>query len=239
MRAESGVELPAPRRSLDYFSAQELSSLLAHAAEHAPTVYPMIAFCAYSGARKGECFGARWSDIDFEAQRIDINRSYDDLPKSGKARHLPLHPELAPILRAWKERCPKTPEGLLFPVEAAPGRYRMGVFQDSLDLPKLLVAADCHVPDKPWHALRHSFASHAVMRGVSLYAVQQLLGHASSAMTQIYAHLAPDHLASEVARLSFPKPAQGDVLDFEAERRKRDDALGTHLVQEANAKGER
>ena len=39
------------------------------------------------------------------------------------------------------------------------------------------------------HDLRHSFASLAINAGASLYDVQKLLGHASSQMTQRYAHL--------------------------------------------------
>jgi integrase len=40
--------------------------------------------------------------------------------------------------------------------------------------------------------LRHTFASHMVMRGVSLRVVQALLGHASIEETQRYSHLSPD-----------------------------------------------
>jgi hypothetical protein len=39
------------------------------------------------------------------------------------------------------------------------------------------------------------------MRGVTLKELQELLGHASLAMTMRYAHLAPEHLRSAVSRL--------------------------------------
>ena len=88
------------------------------------------------------------------------------------------------------------------------------------ELPHVLRAAGCHVAAKPWHARRHTFASHAVMSGVPLYTVKQLLGHATAAMTQRYAHLAPDHLASAVARLSSHTPVArvADIGEARLER---------------------
>jgi site-specific recombinase XerD len=49
-----------------------------------------------------------------------------------------------------------------------------------------------------FHTLRHTYASWLVMRGAPLYTVQRLLGHQTSAMTERYSHLAPDHLRETV-----------------------------------------
>lgn len=51
-----------------------------------------------------------------------------------------------------------------------------------------------------WHVLRHSFASHLVMRGVAIRTVQELMGHASIVITQRYAHLMP-HIARDAVKL--------------------------------------
>lgn len=52
-----------------------------------------------------------------------------------------------------------------------------------------------------WHVLRHSFASHLVMRGATMTAVQELLGHSSIVMTMRYAHLAPEAVQETVRLL--------------------------------------
>jgi len=48
------------------------------------------------------------------------------------------------------------------------------------------------------HKLRHSFASHLIMKGASIFDVQEQLGHADIKHTQIYAHLSPKHKKSVV-----------------------------------------
>lgn len=202
----SGCERPRTSHSLDYLSRAEVEALLTFSEANAPELHPMIATGIYTGLRKGELFGLRWSDLCFDGHRLDVNRSYRLLPKSGKPRHVPMNPLLVPTLTRWQERCPKNDEQLVFPVRERGDSHRMGTKEDELGLSVVLAQAGCHVPAKPWHALRHTFAAHAVMSGVSLYSVQQLLGHSSPLMTQRYAHLAPDYLAGEVARLRFSSP---------------------------------
>ena len=49
-------------------------------------------------------------------------------------------------------------------------------------------------PGQATHVLRHTFASHFVIRGGNILTLQKILGHSSLAMTMRYAHLSPDHL---------------------------------------------
>jgi hypothetical protein len=60
------------------------------------------------------------------------------------------------------------------------------------------------IGDFVFHDCRHHFASWFVMRGGSLRALQEILGHADLKMTLRYAHLAPEHLRQEMAKTEGP-----------------------------------
>ena len=69
-----------------------------------------------------------------------------------------------------------------------------------------LSASGCH--RVRFHDLRHTFASHFMMAGGNILSLRDLLGHHDIKVTQKYAHLAPDHLAAEAARVSFQPRAK-------------------------------
>jgi site-specific recombinase XerD len=54
----------------------------------------------------------------------------------------------------------------------------------------------------PAHILRHTFASHFVMRGGALPSLQKILGHARIEMTMRYPHLAPDYLKKSIETMN-------------------------------------
>jgi site-specific recombinase XerC len=99
----------------------------------------------------------------------------------------------------------------------------MGNRFDNVGLRNTLTTAECHLPadGKPWHFLRHTFASHFMMAGGNILTLQKLLGHRDVQTTMRYAHLAPDFLASEVARMSFASPSPAGVSDMAEKRRQR------------------
>lgn len=126
-----GVERPREEASLDFFDHAEVGRLLRVGEQGDPALFALVATAVYTGLRKGELFGLRWRDVHLDAKRLDVMRSYELLPKSGKPRHVPLHVELLRILRAWKERCPSTPDGLVFPVASRWDGWRMGERDDT------------------------------------------------------------------------------------------------------------
>jgi site-specific recombinase XerD len=61
------------------------------------------------------------------------------------------------------------------------------------------------------HVMRHTFASLAAQAGISLYKIGQWMGHSSSEVTEIYAHLAA--YDADIDRMSTNEPGKGLRLE--------------------------
>jgi integrase len=205
-----GIDLPRRELSMEYLEAEEARRLLDESERRArsskrPAAWSRavaIALALRTGLRRGEIFGLRWQDLDLDAGRLTVARSYKLLPKSGKPRHLPLPSILASMLRDWRELCPQTPERLVCPV-LYDGKWGMSSNRATHGLAELLSAARCKPLSRGWHGLRHTFASQFIMQGGNILTLQKLLGHADITMTLVYSHLAPDFIAGELERLKY------------------------------------
>ena len=124
-------------------------------------------------------------------EALSLNR--EDVPtgdmlrvigKRNKERLVPVLPVVKQAIKAYLERVPFTlaDDGPLF-VGVRGGRLNARAIQQAM----LLVRTALGLPDSATpHALRHSFATHLLSAGGDLRTIQELLGHADLASTQVY-----------------------------------------------------
>jgi site-specific recombinase XerD len=96
--------------------------------------------------------------------------------------------------------CPASDEALVFPT----ARGFMRQKDRDYGFKAALAGASRHAVG--FHGLRHTFASHFMMSGGNILTLQKLLGHSPVAVTMKYAHLAPNFMRDEIARLRFERP---------------------------------
>ncbi len=137
-----------------------------------------------SGLRVGELCGLDVDAIDTEAGSVTV------WGKGGKQRRVPISAPAADAVRGWLAR---GRAGLVGPTAgAALFVNRRGHRLTPRDVRRLL---DRRAPQPTHpHALRHSFATHLLDGGADLRTVQELLGHADLATTQIYTHVSQQRL---------------------------------------------
>jgi integrase/recombinase XerC len=142
-----------------------------------------------SGLRLAELAALDVRDIDFGEQRLIVTG------KGRKQRLLPIGRKAIGALRRWLEA-----RGALLrdPAETAlfigRGGRRLSHRGIQQRLGQLAREQGLDLPLHP-HMLRHSFATHLLESSADLRAVQELLGHADIATTQVYTHLDFQHLA--------------------------------------------
>jgi len=207
----------ASHRPIKAWSAETLRSFLEATRDDELSALWML--IATTGLRRGEALGLRWSDIDLETGRAQINQTVIAIgwnvhfgqPKTQAGRRpIALDPATVEVLREHQR-------GILArPASAGTGGDQLVFCEPD--------GAPCHpervyqafrravirhrLPPIPLHGLRHTWATLALQMDVHPRVVQERLGHSNVAITlQTYSHVLPimhDNAAATVAALFMP-----------------------------------
>ena len=190
----------------DPFSAGELATYLRIARDHEPRYFPFFLTLARTGLRLGEALGMRWEDVRFAEGFVEIRRALVDgkttTPKSGKARRVPISPELSATLETLK--ADREAEG------GSDGAGWVFVNREGRPLDGRNMRARVHrriceragLRTIRLHDFRHTYATLRIAAGHNIAEVSKHLGHASIKITiDLYHHWSPDQGRDEVAEL--------------------------------------
>ncbi len=201
-----GFDSPKLGRSLPkYLSETEVEALLTAArARPGPSgkrIAALMEILYATGLRVSELVGLPLSAFGRDLQMLVVRG------KGGKERLAPMTEPAVEALADYLDRreaflptgkkrsAPDSP--WLFPSRAKQGHLTRARFAQILK--ELAVEAKIDPARVSPHVLRHSFASHLLAHGADLRSLQQMLGHADIATTQIYTHVLDERLKALVA----------------------------------------
>ena len=162
----------------------------------------------YTGLRIGELMALTWSDIDFKNKTLSVNKSrakgkidgktvlYVKDPKSESGtRIIPLSDRALYALRNIKE-CSKSNTDLIVTNTSSESNI-------TRTINRMLFRAGCEVEKCGLHALRHTFGSLLLEKGVDLKTISYLLGHSDITVTaNIYLHITREKAINSIEVLN-------------------------------------
>ena len=181
------VDKPLPR-FLDDASAAKL--MRASRTDPDPLSRLIVELLARTGIRRGELLELT---VDAVVQigsafwlRIPVGKLHND-------RYIPLHPQLKEMIDDWVEN--HRPSGLRTDRLLVEHNRPVTALRVARSLRRL--SGEAGIANVTAHQLRHTLATQAINRGMSLDAIAALLGHKTLAMTMIYARIADKTVAEE------------------------------------------
>lgn len=177
------------RRLPEFLSRNEIDALVEtaiNAVNSAPSEskrsaawrdFVMVKVCLHAGPRVAELCRLKIVNVDLDNTELRIRRG-----KGDKDRNVRFGKVLVPALREW---IGSRRSGWLFP--GTNGQH-VAIRTFQLRLQSMVQRAGFNKHVHP-HTLRHSFATDLHRKKVSIRIIQELLGHASIATTQLYTHV--------------------------------------------------
>lgn len=180
---------------IECWTFDEYGRLLGAALREGEPWASAILLAGEAGLRVGEVVALEWADLDLVANTITVVRQerqgVTGPPKGGKPRTVPMTARLASHLRG----VPRIRVGRVVSrngESVAEGEARCALYR---------ACRLAGLPERLWHRLRHSFATHAALLGANPLRLQHWLGHSTLNMTLRYIHFAEAHawpIADEV-----------------------------------------
>jgi integrase/recombinase XerD len=189
------ADLRAPKKSQrlpHVLSRDEIARLLASPKGCDPQALrdrALLELMYACGLRASEAIGLQLRDVDLDAGMLRARG------KGSKERIVPIGSEAIAATRVWLQRgrpalVGLAPEPHLFVNQRGAGLTRQGLYKIVQRHARAAGLAGRMSP----HTLRHTFATHLLAGGCDLRSLQEMLGHADIATTQIYTHLTADRL---------------------------------------------
>jgi integrase len=191
------IELPKkPEDRQRYLEQEEITALLKTCAKSKnPYLHAIVTLALNTGMRKSELLGLEWERVNLSTSQLTLYRT-----KSGKPRSVPVNEAVYDALVGLEPDAERR-TGPIFKRRdgSAWGQIRTGFTS---------ACAKAGITNFRFHDLRHTAASHLVMRGASLQDVKEILGHSDFKMTLRYAHLSSAHLRRAVGLLDGLTPGR-------------------------------
>lgn len=184
--AKQGLRIPkvlSEQQMLDLLAAPDVSNAAGQRDK------AMLEFMYASGLRVSELVNMPLRAIDLNAGAVKV------LGKGNKERLVPMGEPARLAIQLYLQQArgellKGRTSDFLFVTHFGTPMTRQGFWKN---IKRLALVAGIHSPISP-HVLRHAFATHLVNHGADLRVVQLLLGHADIGTTQIYTHVAKEHL---------------------------------------------
>ena len=194
-----------PKTEAPYLDEEDARLLLAKLQDEPILWRTLLTLDLFSGLRRGELLGLKWSDVDLDAQLLQVRQtfnyqvgygSYEDTTKTRSSRRpMRLSRSAVMLLRSYKDwqdnqrelmgDAWEDTENRIFTTEA--GRP---ILPNRLTRWATNFMRRSGFPDVTLHSLRHTYASLMISDGVPLTVISHQLGHSQTSTTaDIYSHV--------------------------------------------------